>query len=141
MVSVKRGTFTEKERRFCLHYFKTGNGVESSKFAGYNCKNDALHADNSLKILKREKVQKYLNKLRKEEADRVKIDIQYVTDGIVSIINKGTETGQLSIALKGYELIGKHLGYFEKDNKRVFQHNIAKIAQASDDELMEIINQ
>jgi len=137
----KKGNLSEKERRFCLHYFKTGNATEASKVAGYNCSNDLRHADNGCNVLKRPKIAKHLTALREEEAKRVKVDIQYVTNGIVEIINIGKETGQINVALKGYELIGKHLGYFEKDNKRVFMHNINKIAQATDDELMDIIGE
>jgi phage terminase small subunit len=140
-MAKKMKNLTPKELKFCSDYISTGSPQEAAKLAGYNCKNDAAFAKQGWEVMQRPRVQVELERLRDKERKRAAITMADLTDNFIRLANKGEELGQLPVSVKCNELLGKHLGYFEKDNKREYSHTIKSLKDASDDELMNILNQ
>ena len=140
-MAKKRTSLTPRELKFCSVYIATDSPMEAAKEAGYNCKDDQAFARRGYEIANREVVKAELERLKGQEQERASITMQEITENLKRLSTKAEETGQLNVAVKGNELLGKHLGYFEKDNKREFMHTVKSLKDASDDDLMQILNQ
>ena len=133
-VSDKRNEqlLTAKEERFCLEYTVDYNGTAAAKRAGYTEKSAAKTAS---RLLKRSCVMERVRQLQKEQAQRLCISSDLVVIQAMELYKKCTqavpvtewdysehcmvETGEYQLdsrgAVKCLELIGKHLGMFDKD--------------------------
>jgi hypothetical protein len=124
---VKKAALSEKHKLFVEAYLVCHSPQEAAKQAGYNCKKDHGYAKIGYEILNKPLVQEFLKKRQEEIQKLTNVNVEYITNGIVDVINKSKEVAQYNTTLKGYELLGKHLGYFEKDNKKVFVHDLQSL--------------
>jgi len=103
---------TEKQRLFCQEYIIDLNGKQAAIRAGYSKKSAQEQAS---RLLSYAKVQQELEKLMLERSGRMCVDADDVISGIKSVIDDATKKGDddsmknHTAALKGYELLGKHL--------------------------------
>jgi len=106
------GSITEKQRLFCQEYITDLNGKRAAIRAGYSEKSAQEQAS---RLLSYAKVQRELEKLMQERSKRMQIDADDVIQGIKSIVDNAiqiNDDGNMlnpTAALKGYELLGKHL--------------------------------
>lgn len=132
--NVKGYKITEKQKRFCEEYLKDLNGTQSAIRAGYSKRSANEQA---ARLLAKDNVNEYLNKLRQKIEDDNKLTIQWVLDELVKnkeramqeepVYDKeGNETGEYTyqgaVANKAIELIGKHLGMWQ--NKLELSGNV-----------------
>lgn len=128
---------TEKQNFFCLEYLKDFNGTAAAIRAGYSKKTAYAIAEQNLRKLE---INKYIEILKSERVKRTELDLDYVLDNIVEVIERcmehklitddegnpiliqttAGETAAVCIfnsggALKGLELLGKHVGLEKKD--------------------------
>ena len=100
---------SDKQKTFCKHYIKDLNGTQAALRAGYSEKTAGQIANN---ILKEPHIREYINKLLAKKSKRAGIDADYVLNGIKEATEKALKENKLTQALKGYELLGKHLKLF-----------------------------
>lgn len=138
---------TVKQEKFVQIYFKTGNATQSYKTAGYTASSDKVAGISAHKLLKNASIVAALALLRADFTDKNNIDIGWVrlrlqeisdrcmTAIPVVVFNAATKQieqeteivdGEIvgvykfdsAGANKATELLGKHLGFFEKDNEQ-----------------------
>lgn len=125
---------TEKQKRFCEEFMIDLNGTQAAIRAGYSENSANVIASQNLSKLN---VQQYLSELKQKRAESLNIDNQWVLKRFIDIsercmqaepvlINENgqwVESGEYkfdaSNANKATEMIGKHLGFFEKDNNQL----------------------
>lgn len=114
---------TPKQEMFCREYLVDLNGTQAAIRAGYSEKTAGQIAEQNLKKLE---IQEYVQSLMDERKERVDITADYVLQGIKELTERciqaqpviidGEPTGEYKFeanaALKGYELMGKHLKLF-----------------------------
>jgi phage terminase small subunit len=137
---------TIKQEKFALKYLETGNATQSYKEAGYSATTDVIAASEGFKLLRNQKVAALIEEKRAEFAAAAGVSIQWVFDRFKDISDRcmtvvpvmkwdpatkemvqekilnefneevGLFTFDSAGANKATEAIGKHLGFFEKDN-------------------------
>lgn len=125
----------EKQKRFCEEYLIDLNATQAAIRAGYSEKTAKQIASENLS---KPDLQDYISELRKEQAEKTKIDIQWVLnrfkdisnrcmtqepvmvwdDGKKTFVESGEYKFDSSGANKATEMLAKHLGFFETDNKQ-----------------------
>lgn len=115
---------TDKQRLFCHEYLKDLNGTQAAIRAGYSEESARQIATENLS---KPSIEIFLQQLMAERVKRVEIDADYVLLGIKELTERciqavpvtekdGTVSGEYKFeanaALKGYELLGKHLKLF-----------------------------
>ena len=106
---------SNKQEAFCQEYVLTLNATQSAITAGYSKKTaDRIGSENlgKLGIIKR------ITEIKEKTRDKTKLTIEEVVLGIKEDVESARELGDLSVALKGRDMLMKHLGGYEKDNKR-----------------------
>lgn len=98
-----------KQRAFVNEYLKDLNATQAAIRAGYKEKTaGAIGAEN----LQKPKIQKAINEARADREKNSKITVEWVLARIASIAED--PEAQQRDQLKALELIGKHLGMWEK---------------------------
>lgn len=130
------GKLTAQQSRFADEYLKDLNATQAYQRAGYKAKGNAAEV-NAARLLRNAQVQEAIQERMKDRSDRTKIDADFVLHGIVKNIKRCEQAapvldregnpvivddgeGNLAAAykydatsaLKGYELLGKHLKLF-----------------------------
>lgn len=122
----------EKQKAFCEEYIKDFNGTQAAIRAGYSSHTANEQAS---QLLAKLNVQEYLEELKAERAKRVRLDHDYVLNTLIEVVDrckqatpvmirdedgKYVESGEWKFestsVIKAIDLIGKHLGTWEKDN-------------------------
>lgn len=133
---------TDKQERFCEEYLIDLNATQAAIRAGYSAKTAAsIGAENLIKP----EIHARIVSLKAERADELKIDAQWVLKRLKSIsdrcmqfepvmvfspvdkamVHKEDDEGNKLYefdsngANRATEMIGKHIGFFEKDNSQV----------------------
>lgn len=132
---------TDKQRRFCEEYVADFNGCQAAIRAGYS-KNSAK--EQASRLLTNDNVSEYVKKLIDELSDKTKLNHEWVLkrfrdisdrcmqavpvmefDSVNKVMVQSTDEDGKGIwefdssgANKSTEMIGKHLGFFEKDNEQ-----------------------
>ncbi len=104
----------KSHKLFAQEYVIDFNATAAYKRAGYKAKGNSAEA-NASRLLSNDKVKDYISQLQDEIADRNKISVDFVVNGIRDIALDGEQENN---RLKAYELLGKYTGAFEKDNKQ-----------------------
>ena len=119
-----------KQEKFCREYVVDFNGTQAAIRAGYSKRTANEQAAQLLAILS---IQEFIGDLQKKQAEELEITAAEITLNIKAIADrcmqgeqvldsKGIPTGEWKFestsALKAYELLGKRVGYFEKDNNQ-----------------------
>ena len=100
-----------KEERFCLEYVIDYNGTRAATKAGYK-ETDA--ANRAHRLLKKAEIAARVRELEKEMAERLGLSQDYVVIQLVQRYDECRAKGDNKNALKALELMGKHLGMFDK---------------------------
>lgn len=85
--------------------------------AGYKSRGAAAES-NSSTLIRIHKVAAAIERGRKSAADKAGVTLEYVIDGLKDVADRCMEEDSLQPtgANRALELLGKHLGAFEKDN-------------------------
>lgn len=123
-----------KEERFCQEYVLDYNGTKAAIRTGYKKSNAASQAT---RLLKKADVSARVRELQREMAERLALSQDFVVTQLIETYNQCKEatpvmrynydTGEMEEtgmyqfdgknALKALELLGKHLGMFDKQRK------------------------
>jgi phage terminase small subunit len=129
-----------RQERFCLEYVKDQNGTRSYKAAGYTVRNENCAGSGSSALIRNHKIKARILEIEREielekrrqlvqVAEQNLIDQSWVVNTLVKNVNRsmqaepvldkfgrpiGTYTYEGSVANKGLELVGKHLGMFQE---------------------------
>lgn len=121
---TEQAKLTPKQERFCREYLIDLNGTQAAIRAGYSEKTAYSIAS---EVLKKPEIMMRINELQADRSQRTEITADYVLNGIKEIVERcqqkvpvldddGKETGEWKFeanpALKGFELLGKHLKLF-----------------------------
>jgi phage terminase small subunit len=102
-------SLTRKQRIFVKEYLVDSNATRSAIAAGYSKASATVIGS---RLLTNVKVRGEIDKQTGKRCEKLEITADYVLEGIRSIVARCEKTGQFSTALKGYELLGKHLKLF-----------------------------
>ncbi len=130
---------TQKQEDFCRYYVQNGNGSLSAEKAGYSKSGSGVTAS---RLLKNDKVKKFLAELRREAIADSNQDTEQIVQWLYDIANpaNGEATGN---RLKAIEQLGKVHGLFV-DKKQIESHNthdIYDFSNMSEEELQKAIEQ
>ena len=114
---------TAKQKRFCEEYMKDLNATQAAIRAGYSKK---TAGEIGYEHLKKPEIQAYIAKLQAETRERNKIDVDFVVRGIKEIAINGEKE---EVRLKAYDLLGKHLGIYERDNRQKLTALVVKVEE------------
>ncbi len=120
----RRDSLTPKQRLFVSEYLIDLNATQAAIRAGYSAKTAEVQGP---RLLGNVRVQVAIRKAMEQREQRTQITQDYVLGGIKTLVERciqaepvrdkeGNETGEYRFeafaALKGYELLGKHLKLF-----------------------------
>lgn len=100
-----------KEERFCQEYVIDYNGTQAAIRAKYKPSDAANRAS---RLLKKAEVSARIHELEKEMAQRLAISQDFVMIQLMQRYEECRKQRDNKNALKALELMGKHLGMFEK---------------------------
>ena len=100
---------TPKQEMFCREYLVDLCATQAAVRAGYSGKTAQWQGP---QLLVKSHVQNRISELKADREVVVGITAEYVLRGIRETTEEARETGERSVALKGYELLGKHLAMF-----------------------------
>ena len=103
----------EKQKRFCEEYVIDLNATQASIRAGYSKKTARTI---SSEHLTKPNIQSYIAELQVEISAKTGITIENTVKFIKDVSEEAREGGDATNALKGADLLMKHLGGYEKDN-------------------------
>lgn len=118
---------TEKQKRFCEEYLIDLNATRAYKAAYPSTKKDSTAAQNGSRMLRNDKVKKYLQELKQERENRVVISQDEVLEAIQAIAFDVSEKAR--DRLKALELLCKHLGVFDQKDELDKKEQEARIAK------------
>ena len=102
---------TDKQKRFCDEYLIDLNATQAAIRAGYSEKTaNRIASENLSKLV----IQEYIKEKQEEIADRNAVTVDFVINGIKDIAVQGEHENN---RLKAFDMLGKHLGIYERDNK------------------------
>ena len=116
MEAIKEGdpqkvidTLTDKQKRFCEEYLVDLNATQAVIRAGY----DTRHPNKvAYQLTNNPAVRLAIDALKAERHKNSDVTKDLVLRGIQKIIRKAEENNNLTAALRGYEMLAKHLGMF-----------------------------
>lgn len=100
-----------KQLRFVQEYLIDLNAKQAAIRAGYAPK---AAQEQGSRLLSHAKVASEIAKRQAKVAEKAEITAEFVLAGIVALIKRCEQNQEESTALKGYELLGKHLGMFKE---------------------------
>lgn len=138
---MAKDVLQEKQLRFCQEYLVDLNGKQAAIRAGYSPKTAESQAS---RLLSKEQVASRVRELRGNQAERTQITADFVLSGLKEVsqrclqaipvmewdyenkcmVQKTDSEGNglwmfdSSGANRAFELLGKHVGVFEKDNRQ-----------------------
>jgi phage terminase small subunit len=124
------GKLTDKQEQFCREYLIDLNATQACIRAGYSERTARQIGEQNLSKLD---IQERIAELKAVRAEKNEIDADWVLKSLKEIQERclqaepvkdkeGKPTGEYKFdatnAIKATELIGKHIGFFEKDNQQ-----------------------
>ena len=111
---------TPKQERFCQEYIIDFNATQATIRAGYSKKTaQAIGTENLSKPLIQAEIKKYRGKIREKTEQKAILTVEGILQDMQDIKEKCKGNIKYNAtALKACELLGKHLGIFELDNKQ-----------------------
>lgn len=120
-----------KQRIFAREYATDHNATQAAIRAGYSAKTArTIGAQNLTKLDIREEVER----LDSERMRRLNLSADFVLENIVRLAEEAQERGQFNAALRGYELLGKHLGLFTDKVEHSGKMRV-KVSEMTDEQL------
>ena len=132
---------TNKETAFCNEYIVDLNGTQAATRAGYSKKTACAIASENLR---KPHIQEYIVELQRERTERLHISQDNIVKNLLHALDialgkeityvpnrdgKSDEVRKTDLpsVLKIQEMLGKHIGFFEKDNnKKVVIEDLSK---------------
>lgn len=105
---------TAKQDRFVSEYLVDGNASRSAIAAGYS---ERTAARIGSELLTNPKVKAALDAGRKRLAEKLELTAEKVLADIARVAQKAEQAKKYSDALKGHELLGKHLKLFTEKHE------------------------
>lgn len=109
MPKLSAKKMSAKKMAFVFEYQKDLNASAAATRAGYA---PSAAGKSGWRLLQEPDVQAALAETAGARSVRTAIDADYVLQGIRSVTETAVEQGEQAVALKGYELLGKHLRLF-----------------------------
>lgn len=106
------GALSEKQQTFVREYLVDLNATQAALRAGYSAKTAYSQGQ---RLLKNVEVAEAIQRVMDERSERTEITADYVLTGIRDVTERCAKQGEEfnpPSALKGYELLGKHLKLF-----------------------------
>lgn len=97
---------------FVHAYLETLNATDAVKRAGYKCKNDKVASVQGARLLANDRIQEAIQEARRAREAQSLITTEWVLAQIASIAQNVEE--RAADRLKALELLGKHMGMWEK---------------------------
>lgn len=135
-------TLTAKQVRFLAEYGKDANGTRSAIAAGYG--RAGAHVTAS-RLLRNPKVQKALQARQRADATRLSLSRDRVVAGLLGAIEQAKLAGEPSSVIAGWREVGRMMGYYTPEVRRVEVSTAAaavergKLELLSDEALMAIV--
>ncbi len=102
-----------KQKRFCEEYIKDLNATQAYIRAGYSKRS----AENlASRMMGNDGVGAYIAELQAKISDRNAITVDNIVKFIKEVSEEARDGGDATNALKGADLLMKHLGGYDKDN-------------------------
>lgn len=105
---------TLKQERFVAEYLIDGNAKRSAEAAGYSVKT-AVRIGSEL--LAKPAVRAAIDAAQAELVAKLQLSAEQTLKDIARVARKAENAGEFSAALKGHELIGKHLKLFTEKHE------------------------
>ena len=120
----------EKQKQFCEEYIIDLNGTQAAIRAGYSKK---TANEQAAQLLAKLSIQEYICELKNKRSERVKYSQDELMRDILEVKNRcmqanpvldkeGNETGVWKFdsngANKALDMLAKHVGFYETDNKQ-----------------------
>lgn len=109
-----------KQKSFCEHYVTTNNALKSCVLAGYSDNKNSLYAT-SWRLLRNPDVAEYIKSIRSELATKHALSRDRVIEEIKKGILMAQDKGDLTNYNKGWDLISKLMGHYEKEQTKSIQ--------------------
>ena len=114
----------DKQELFVREYMIDFNGTQAAIRAGYSKKNARF---NAAQMLTYPNVAALVYKLKMEKFKYIEVDAKFVLDGL----KRHALSDDAAISKSALDLLGKHLGLYEKDNTQksesfTFKMNLSK---------------
>ena len=101
-----------KQQRFCEEYLIDLNATQAAIRAGYSKKTAAIIGHENLRKLN---IEAYISELQEKIRLKTAITVENTVNFIKEVSEEAREGGDPSNALKGADMLMKHLGGYEKD--------------------------
>lgn len=137
---------TPKQERFCQEYLIDLNATQAAIRAGYS---EKTSMEQGYQLLQKTSVQQFIQEKQKKLSDKLELNTEWVLRRLKEISDRCVqaepvmirgidgelvESGEFKFdssgANKATELIGKHLGIFEADNKQTGEITLRIIRDA-----------
>jgi phage terminase small subunit len=126
------GKLRPRDEQFCKEYIIDFNGQNAAIRAGFPPKSARIKA---CQALARPEIQARVTELIAERGERTGITADWVVNSIAAVARRCTaaDTFDASGANRALELLGRHLGIFEKDNAQRAASTVEDIIRALDE--------
>lgn len=105
---------TLKQERFVAEYLIDGNATRSALAAGYSAKTAVKIGS---ELLAKPAVRAAIDAAQAELVAKLQLSAEQTLKDIARVARKAENAGEFSAALKGHELIGKHLKLFTEKHE------------------------
>jgi phage terminase small subunit len=117
-----------KQQAFAREYCVDRNATQAAIRAGYSLKTAGQIAHKLLKIAE---IQALVDAQAVKVAERIELTAAGVLQDLVRLAQKAEDTGELATALKGRELLGKHLKLFTDKVEVSGKLTLAELVEAA----------
>lgn len=107
---------TVRNAQFAAHFIIEGNATKAAKLAGYS---EATAYAQGSRLMKDPLVRAEIERLDEERNDRLQLSADKVLTDIHRNARKAEKAGEHSAAIRGHELLGKHLKLFVEKHELV----------------------
>jgi len=104
---------TDKQERFCQEYIIDGNAAAACRRAGYSERSARITGH---RLLTKDDIRRRVSELQAEQVGRTQVDADFVVERLRAIADQWQINP--SAACRALELLGRHLGIFERDNRQ-----------------------
>ena len=104
-----QGTLNPRRQRFVEEYLIDANGTQAAIRAGYSPK--TAHVQGS-RLLTDVKVRTSIDEGLARLSERARVSAEWVTQKLLDLHEQAKAEGQLAVAVRALELLGRHLGMF-----------------------------
>jgi len=126
---MAKGELNFQQENFVKHFLHNGDASEAAILAGYS-KNGA--AQTGHKLLNKPKIKARIDEVREKAREETQMSHDKMLNNIIDFIERAKKDDRpsaLSAEAKGYELICKMEGYFERDKLKAEQDYKIAVAE------------